>query len=117
MPFSNFYYLIVTISRVHTLFSFLTIVAAVIFILVTWAVIDLGDRENYKYATRSGLILFFVSIIAIFTPSKEDMIVMYSGDKLESIITSDKAKELGGKAYDVIDAAMSDYLKDHSKGK
>ena len=116
MPFSNFYYWFVIIDRVHNLFSFLSVVMTVLTGVILFVVTEIGDEANKKYVYHSAYILIVTVLIAVFTPSKQDMIIMYSGDKLESILTSDKAKALGGKAYDVIDAAMSDYLKKTKKG-
>lgn len=42
---------------------------------------------------------------------------MYAGDRVQSILNSDKAQVVGDKAYRVLETAMDEYLKKNEKGK
>ncbi len=119
MNFSTMYYLIDVVSNIGTtmkIFLFLLTVASIL--LFVFAGMEKSVNGDYKAPLKTAKkisLLLLLWFPCSFIPSKETMIIMYAGDQVQSILSSDKAKSLGGKAYEVLDLAMSEYLKGHKK--
>lgn len=122
MSFSSMYYWFSVIENLDSLLSiflvFSTMLLVIAYINANMENYENANMENYedviKFCKKWRWVLL-LWIPLCFIPSKNTMIVMYAGDKVESIISSEKAKDFGGKAYDALNIALDQYISKNKK--
>lgn len=79
-----------------------------------------SKKERHAEATKSALTatwiflaaFFFFGISLIVTPDKKTIMLIAASEFGEDIAQSDKAKNVGNKAYRALDKMLSEYLKE-----
>ena len=113
-------YWIYVIGRLGILFIFITIIAALA--VIFGGIYYLIEKSSFENETlkrvgkiiKSSSIIFIVSlVIAVFTPSSEQMIKIYIVDNVvEYVEGNNNVKELPDKVVEACNKLLDDYIAD-----
>ena len=113
-------YWIYVIGRLGILFIFISIITALAVIFGgTYYLVEKSSLENDSLkklgkVIKSSSVIFFVSlVIAVFTPTSEQMIKMYIVDNVvEYVEGNNNVKELPDKVVEVCNKLLDEYIAD-----
>lgn len=74
--------------------------------------VGLDEHEPWK-SLKKTMVLGLICIgLASMTPSKKDIALIVAGGVSYNVITSDAAKEIGGKTLKILNENLDGYIKD-----
>lgn len=78
--------------------------------------IDSGGEKPWKSLKKTLVFGLLALALASIIPSKKDIALIVAGGVSYNVITSDEAKEIGGKTLKLLNENIDSYMKDAGEG-